>query len=145
MSQRALFGFLASLLVSVGCHASTAPYDDLESRLEVDRTRVAGGEVLGLRAIATNHGDRAIVLGDGCGAGLDFEVRHPNGQRQFLLPDVPSICSLFDSGILEPGETDTLPYTWTVPQPTGTYRVWAGGRVPEGLVARSAPVDVIVE
>lgn len=145
MNHCALFGVLASLMVGAGCHESTAPYGDVETRLEVDRAQAAVGEVLRLRAIATNHGDRTVEFFAGCGAGLDFEVQRPNGERRFLLRDLPSTCPIFDSNILEPRETDTVSYAWTVPQPTGTYRLWAGGRVPEGLAARSTPVEVIVD
>ena len=150
MNHCALFGVLASLMVGAGCRGSTAPYGDVETRLEVDRVQndrvqAAVGEVLGLRAIATNHGDQTVEFFAGCGAGLDFEVQRPSGERQFLLRDLPSTCPIFDSNILEPGETDTVSYAWTVPLLTGTYRVWAGGRVPDGLAARSTPVEVIVE
>ena len=145
MSYRALVGLLASLTVGGGCHESTAPYGDIETRLEADRARVARGEVLGLRAIATNHGDGTVALGPGCGVGLDIEVESPNGERMFLLRELPSGCPIFDSNNLEPGETDTVSYAWTVPDVGGTYRLWAGGRVREGLAARSAPVDVMVD
>lgn len=133
------------LSIGVGCgHRSTAPYGDIDTRLEVDRTQAAVGEVVGLRAIATNHGADTVTLMAGCGAGLDFEIQRPNGERYFLLRDRPSICPIFDSNILEPGETDTVSYAWTVPAPTGTYRLWAGGRVREGLAARSRPKELIV-
>jgi len=145
MNRCALFGALVSLVVGAGCRESTAPYGDVETRVEVDRARAAVGEVIGLRAIATNDGDETVEFFAGCGAGLDFEVQGPNGERRFLLRELPSICPIFDSNILEPGETDTVSYAWTVPLPTGTYRLWAGGRVPEGLAARSTPVEVIVD
>ena len=145
MNHCALFAVLALVMVGAGCYESTAPYGDVETRLEVDRAQAAVGEILGLRAIATNHGDNTIEFFAGCGAGLDFEVQGPTGERQFLMRELPSICPIFDSNILEPGETDTVSFAWTVPLPTGTYRIWAGGRVPEGLAARSTPVEVIVE
>lgn len=145
MNHCAPFGLLGVLIVGAGCYESTAPYGDVETRLEVDRTRAAVGEVLGLRAIATNHGDETVEFFAGCGLGLDFEVQRPTGERQFLLRELPSTCPIFDSNILEPRETDTVSFAWTVPLPTGTYRIWAGGRVREGLAARSTPVEVIVE
>ena len=145
MNHCALVGIVVSLVAVAGCRETTAPYGDVKTRREVDRARAAVGEVLGLRAIATNYGDKAVEFFAGCGAGLDFEVQRPDGERQFLLRELPSICPIFDSNILEPGETDTVSHAWTVPLPTGTYRLWAGGRVPEGLAARSTPVEVIVE
>jgi hypothetical protein len=145
VSYRALIGLVASLTVGAACRESTAPYGDIETRLEADRARVARGEVLGLRAIATNHGDEAVEFGPGCGLGLDIEVERPNGEHMFLLRELPSGCPTYDSNVLEAGETDTVSYAWTVPQALGTYRLWAGGRVREGLAARSAPVDVLVD
>ncbi len=144
MSYRSLVALVAALAVGAGCEGSTAP-NGVETRVEVDRVRATPGEMLGLRAIATNHGDETVEFGPGCGVGLDFEVQHPNGERMFLVRDLPSSCPIVDSNILEPGETDTVSHTWTVPVATGTYRLWAGGRVREGLAARSAPVDVIVD
>lgn len=145
MNYRVWVGLVVVLTIGAGCHESTAPYGDVETRLEVDRVRAARGERLGLRAIATNHGDDTIEFGPGCGVGLDFEVEPPTGERVFLLRELPSGCPIFDSNILEPGETDTVSYAWTIPAVSGTYRLWAGGRVAEGLAARSAPVDVIVD
>jgi hypothetical protein len=145
MAPRTLIGFLAATLLGLGCRGSTAPYRDVETRLEVDRARIGVGEVLALRAIATNRGDRRFEFMAGCGEGLDFEVQLPSGERRFILRGLPSICPIFDSNILEPGETDTVAYAWTVPGPPGTYRLWAGGRVPEGLAARSPPVEVVVD
>ena len=144
MIRRALLPFVAALSVGAGCDSSTAPYSDVETRVEVDPTRAAMGDVLELRAIATNRGDRSVQFFAGCGQGLDFEVQRPSGARQFILRELPSTCPIFDSNVLEPGETDTVSHAWTVPQERGTYQVWAGGRVPEGLAARSAPVAVVV-
>ena len=98
-----------------------------------------------MRAIASNQGARPVEFGYGCGAGLDFEVEAPTGERRFPLRELPSLCPLFDSNVLEPAETDTVEYRWTVPEAQGTYRVWAGGRVPAGLAARSAAIDVQVK
>jgi hypothetical protein len=144
MNHRALFGFVASLLIGAGCQPSTAAYGDVETRLEVDRARANVGEAVGLTAIATNHGDQTVQFLADCGPGLDFEVQSPSGDRRYLLRGQPSICPIFDSNFLEPGETDTVFSAFT-PELTGTYRLWAGGRVREGLAARSLPVRVIVD
>jgi hypothetical protein len=135
---------VALLSLIAACRDSTGPYSDVLTRLEIDHREVTVGEIIQLRAIATNEGDRTIQFMAGCGLGLDFEVLRPNGDRSFLLRELPSTCPIFDSNILEPGETDTVTYSWSVPLETGTYRFWAGGRVPEGLAARSSPVDVRV-
>jgi hypothetical protein len=144
MNQRTFLAFVAALSLGAGCDSSTAPYSDVETRLEVDPTRAAMGDVIELRAIATNRSRKAVQFFAGCGQGLDFEVQRPSGDRRFILRELPSTCPIFDSNILEPAETDTVSYSWTVPQERGTYQVWAGGRVPEGLAARSAPVAVVV-
>lgn len=139
--------FLAVVL-GLGCRSSTGPYAEIVTRLEIDQTRIAVGEPLTLRAIATNHGERTVELldGPGCGPGMSFEVRFPSGVRE-LLPsgEVPSTCELLDGHILEPGETDTLALAWAVPGPPGTYRVWAGVRARSGIAARSTPLDITVE
>jgi hypothetical protein len=145
MSHRSLVALVAALTVGVGCKGSTEPYARVETRLEVDKARVTRGGIVGLRAIATNYGYETVRFGPGCGVGLDFEVERPNGERMFLLRELPSSCPILDSNVLEPGEADTVLYPWTVPAVSGTYRVWAGGRVPEGLAARSAAVAVIVD
>ena len=144
MNQRVLVAILTVLIASAGCYRGAAPDGGVATRVEVERTHVTAGEGLGLRAIATNYGENAVEFIAGCGAGLDFEVQRPDGERQFLMRGLPSICPIFDSNILEPGETDTVSYVWTVPQQTGIYRVWAGGRVREGLAARSVPVELFV-
>jgi hypothetical protein len=145
MSYRSLVGLVASLAIAAACDETTAPYSDVETRLEVDRARASIGEVVGLRAIAINRGADTVKFGPGCGVGLDFEVQPPSGDRAFLLRELPSTCPILDSNILEPGETDTVSHAWTLPAVRGTYRLWAGGRVRDGLAARSAPVDVIVD
>jgi hypothetical protein len=145
MRPRAILAPLASLSLTLACRESTAPYRDVTTRLEIDRRQVTVGDIVQLRAIATNESDRTIRFMAGCGLGLDFEVQRPSGERAYLLRDLPSTCPIFDSNLLEPGETDTVSHAWTVPLETGTYRFWAGGRVPEGLAARSMPVDVRVQ
>ena len=137
---------VATILGTINCRSGTDPYGALEMQVEVDpQATTVVGEVLTLRAIATNHGDRSVELGYGCGAGLDFEVEAPTGERRFLLRGLPSLCPLYDSNVLEPAETDTVEYRWTVPGPQGTYRVRAGGRVRAGLAARSPVIEVKVE
>src|SRR5688572_4021536 len=54
VGRRAQLTVVASILIGAGC-GGTAPNGDVETRLEVDRSRAAGGELLGLRAIATNR------------------------------------------------------------------------------------------
>ena len=140
------FLLVVTMLGTTNCRSSTDPYGALEVKVEVDPDAAAVvGEVLTLRAIATNRGARSVELGDGCGPGLDFEVEAPTGERRYLLRGLPSLCPLNDSHVLEPAETDTVSYRGTVPGPQGTYRVWAGGRVPAGLAARSTGIDVQVK
>ena len=136
---------MMALIATTNCRASTGPYDALDVRAEVEPSGALNvGDQLTLRAIATNHGDRAVNLGYGCGEGLDFEVEIPTGERRFLLRG-PSLCPVNDSNVLEPAETDTVAYRWTIPGPAGTYRVWAGGKVKEGLAARSRAIEFRVE
>ena len=140
------FLMVVTLLGTINCRSGTDPYGTLEIQVEVDPDAAAAvGEVLTLRAIATNQGARSVEFVYGCGFGLDFEVEAPTGERRFPLRELPSLCPLYDSNVLEPAETDTVEYRWTVPAPQGTYRVWAGGRVRSGLAARSTAIEVQVK
>jgi hypothetical protein len=112
------------------------------TRAEVEPASVAVGNGVLLRAIATNHGEERETFMAGCGEGLDFEVELPSGERRFLLRGLLTSCEMNDSNIIEPAETDTVTYTWTVPA-SGTYRIWAGTRIAEGIASRSAPVQVV--
>ena len=145
MVRLVVIAFVVALTVEDGCWTGLGRGRGVEIRLELDRERAAVGEVVELRAIAVNHGLLPKEYIDGCGAGLDFEVRSATGERQFLLRDLPSTCPVFDSNILEPGETDTVTYAWTVPGPPGRYLLRAGGRVPSGLASPSEPRVLEIE
>lgn len=136
-----------SVLAISACESGTGPYRDIEMQLEIEpTTNVSVGDVVTLRAIGINHGDRTVEFTAGCGSGgYDFEVQAPGGDRWLLRRDLPGLCPITDTNVLEPGETDTLEHSWMVPGPAGTYRVWAGGSVRAGLAARSPVVVLSVE
>ena len=145
MVRLVVIAVVVALTVEDGCWTGLGRGRGVEIRLELDRDRAAVGDVVVLRAIAVNHGLLPKQYVDGCGPGLDFEVRSPTGERQFLLRELSSTCPLVDSNRLEPGETDTVSYAWTVPGPPGPYLLQAGGRVPSGLASPSEPRGLLVE
>jgi hypothetical protein len=109
---------------------------DVRTVVHVRPQQAAPGEPVTLLAIATNVGrDTAL---QGCGQGLGFQVTAPDGRRHDPSAG-PSICPLFDSNVLTPGETDTVTFRWSAPAVRGAYRVRAGVRSDGGLRALSAP------
>ena len=130
------------VLFVMGCDGVTTPFSAVVTRVEAEPASAAVGNSVLLRAIATNYGEERETFMAGCGEGLDFEVELPSGERRFLLRGLLTTCEMNDSNIIEPAETDTVTYTWTVPA-SGTYRIWAGTRVAEGIASRSAPVQVV--
>jgi hypothetical protein len=141
MPRRAAAAIAAILLVA-GCNEVTTPFSAVVTRVEADPSSAAVGEPVFLRAIATNYGKESEIFMAGCGEGLDFEVELPSGERRFLLRGLLTTCETNDSNIIEPAETDTVTHTWTMPA-SGTYRIWAGARIADGITARSAPLQVV--
>jgi hypothetical protein len=133
---------IAATIFAVGCDGATTPFSAVVTRVEVDPSTTAFGNMVTLRAIATNYGEVSETFVAGCGEGLDFEVEPPSGERHFLLRELLPSCDLKDSNIIEPAETDTVTHVWRVPAP-GTYWIWAGTRTSEGIASRSAPVQVV--
>ena|SRR5687768_564166 len=130
------------VLFVMGCDGVTTPFSAVVTRVEAEPASAAVGNSVLLRAIATNYGEERETFMAGCGEGLDFEVELPSGERRFLLRELLPSCELNDSNIIEPAETDTVTHTWRVPE-SGTYRIWAGTRIAEGIASRSAPVQVV--
>ena len=133
---------LTGIILAMGCEGVTTPFSAVVTRVEAEPTSAAVGDGILLRAIATNYGEETERFLAGCGEGLDFEVELPSGERRFLLRGLLTPCSTYDSNVIEPAETDTVTFSWTVPA-SGTYRIWAGTRIAEGIASRSAPVQVV--
>lgn len=133
---------VAAMILVLGCDEVTTPFSAVVVRVEAEPPTAVVGDAILLRAIATNYGRESEAFMAGCGEGLDFEVELPNGERRFLLRGLLTPCSPYDSNVIEPAETDTVAYGWTVPA-AGTYRIWAGTRVAQGIASRSAPVQVV--
>jgi hypothetical protein len=144
MRRRAALGFAGIALAASACRLVTAPPLPVDTTIEISRSATAPADTLTLTAIATNHGGDRLEIGHGCGAGLDFEVTTPSGGRAYVLRDLPSICPVFDSNVLEAGETDTVRVKWTAPGTLGTYRIRAGVRTAAGIGAPSAAVSLDV-
>jgi hypothetical protein len=133
------FAALALLLLP-GCQLAFGAGAILTSEVSVSPSVAVAGDTVALTVSTTNHGDRTLRVGYGCGEGLDFEVTLPDGSVRHLLRELASICPILDSNVLEAGETDTLRYRWQVPGVPGQYRVRGGIRVEHGIDAASAPV-----
>ena len=140
--NRNVIAALAAILLAAGCDGVTTAFSAVVTRVEAEPSSAAVGDAVLLRAIATNYGEESETFLAGCGEGLDFEVELPSGERRFLLRGLLTSCEMNDSNVIEPAETDTVTYSWTVPA-SGTYRIWAGVRVAEGIAARSTPVQVV--
>ena len=133
---------LAGMILAMGCNEVTTPFSAVVVRVEAEPTTAAAGDAILLRAIATNYGEESETFMAGCGEGLDFEIELPSGERRFLLRGLLTTCEMNDSNVIEPAETDTVTHGWTVPA-SGTYRIWAGTRIAQGIASRSAPVQVV--
>ena len=141
MTRRATASLAAVVLLTLGCDGVTTPFSAVVVRVEAEPSAASVGDGILLRAIATNYGGESETFLAGCGEGLDFEVELPSGERRFLLRGLLVTCEMNDSNVIEPAETDTVTYAWTVPA-SGTYRIWAGTRIAQGIASRSAPVQV---
>jgi hypothetical protein len=130
---------LPVLLILAGCPEVLIPVDEtLSSEVAVSPTEVAPGDTVHLLVATTNHGSDTVQAGVGCGPGLDFEVTLPDGSLRYPMREIPWICPIFDSNVLEPAETDTVRFAWATPQQAGQYRVRGGVQVRSGLRAASA-------
>lgn len=128
---------LAALVVAVACHSPVDPYAAVTSSIVLPTGRVVSGDSVVLLVTARNAGFTRLILGEGCGEGLDVEVTAPEGKARSLTRGLPQICPLFDSNVLEPGETDSVRVRWVVPAAPGTYHLRGGLRGAQGLGAPS--------
>jgi hypothetical protein len=142
MTRRVTACLAAVIFLTVGCDGVTTPFSAVVVRVEAEPVTASVGDGILLRAIATNLGEQSETFMAGCGEGLDFEVELPSGERRLLLRGLLTPCEMNDSNVIEPAETDTVTFGWTVPA-SGTYRIWAGTRIAQGIASRSAPVQVV--
>lgn len=142
-SRIALAALAAAVLGS--CRSAAAP-DAAPGVLTAVRVLPGSappGAAVTLVAIATNAWRDTVFASQGCGHGLGFEVTAPDGGAADPSAG-PSICPLFDSNVLAPGETDSVRFRWTAPATAGVYRVRAGVRGRSGLRWLSAPATLTV-
>ena len=130
------------LTVSAAC---SEPIDHLVVTLTTDRQLAASGDTVRLVASVYNRTSSVVEIGYGCGPSLDFRVTDPAGRTISLLEGKVFICPLLDYHVLEPGETDSIPWAWTAPPTRGTYTFLSAVRTSAGLRNPSAPVRVGVQ
>ena len=131
-----MLGQLSSVEIQASCDL-LSPSQQVSSEVFVEPSSILLGASLRLMVVTRNGGADEIRAGYECGSGLGFEVTLPDGTSRYPLHDVPSICPMFDSNLLEPGERDTVAISW-VPPARGRYGVRGGIKVPHGLDAASA-------
>jgi hypothetical protein len=124
--------------------ACSEPIDHLVVSLTTDRHIAAPGDTVSLLASVYNPTSSVLEIGYGCGPSLDFHVTEPGGATSSLLAGKAFICPLVDYHILEPWETDSIPWKWTAPATRGTYVFQSGVRTSTGLRDPSPPVRVDV-
>ena len=121
------------------------PIDHLVVSLAADRAIAAPGDTVRLLASVYNPTSSVLEIGYGCGPSLDFLVTDPQGSTISLLEGMVFICPLLDYHVLEPGETDSIPWNWTAPAPRGSYGVRSAVRTSGGLSSPSSPVTVDIQ
>jgi len=135
---------LLALLLVLGCRSSTEPFDTVSSdviwsELSVSPLELTPGSAVTLRVETTNRGNTLVSASVGCGLGLGFQIKRPDGIVVDPLAGVPWHCTAEDSHQLAPGETDTVTWQWTTPQLRGRYEVVGGLRVDGKIMGPSAP------
>jgi hypothetical protein len=133
-------GYALIALVS----ACTEPVDELVVSLSADRQVATPGDPVRLLASVFNPTSSTLEIGSGCGPSLDFRVTEPGGVTRSLLEGLVFTCPLLDYHILVPGETDSIPWTWSAPTARGTYTFRSAVRTASGPRHSSPPVAVTV-
>jgi hypothetical protein len=140
MSKRLLLLLAA---VSISACESTMPYAWVATEVKASPRYVLPGQVVDLEVTATNWGEETVYASNGCAPGLGFMVTRPDLERVNPYP-ASWPCAAEDTHALEPGETDTVLFHWTVPNITGEYEVVGGLVVEDRLwsVSQSALFEV---
>jgi hypothetical protein len=130
---------LSFLLAAVALSAceSTMPYAWVATEVKASPRYVLPGHVVELEVAATNWGEETVFASNGCAPGLGFMVTRPDLEHVNPYP-ASWPCAVEDTHALEPGETDTVVFQWTVPNLTGEYQV-VGGLVVEDRLWSVSP------
>jgi len=126
--------------IALGGCESTMPLAYVATEVTVLPRLVTPGQTIELTVTATNWGEETVYPSNGCAPGLGFMVTRPNLEEVNPYPAAWP-CGTDDTHVLEPGETDTVLFSWTAPQEIGEYVVVGGVVVGDRLWSVSAPVS----
>ena len=130
--------FLLGALALCGCE-STMPLAHVATEVTVSPRIVSPGQTVELTVTATNWGEEIVYASNGCAPGLGFMVKRPDDDHVNPYPSAWP-CQDQDSAVLEPGETDSVVFRWSVPALIGEYEVVGGVVVGDRIWSVSAPV-----
>jgi hypothetical protein len=122
----------------------TIDSESIRSEVEVSPSVVSPGGAVSLRVRTTNQGATRIGADSGCAPGLGFRILGPDGGIVDPYAGLAFNCPRLDSQDLEPGETDTVEWTWTAPDARGSYAVIGGLVMAEKILGPSARVTLEV-
>lgn len=137
---RALSALYASAAVLTAC-GEVGPAEELSVHVSASPESALVGDTIELVGIAHNGSDVVIEASQGCGPGIWFTVTDSLGSEVELRG--PTFCPIFDSNILEPGETDVVTQDWLPPGP-GLYRVRSRVVIRDGPTIDSRAQEVRV-
>jgi hypothetical protein len=99
---------------------------------------LAPGQTIELTVTATNWGEETVYPSNGCAPGLGFSVTRPDSVDINPYPAAWP-CGEEDTHLLEPGETDSVVFRWSVPELLGEYEVVGGVVVGDRIWSLSEP------
>ncbi len=127
------------------CNSPTQPRDRVVVTLVAMPTAGLPGDTVHLVGIAFNPTTDTISASFGCSPGIGFYVTAPDGLSHSMYEGLYFTCQLKDSNLLEPGETDSVAWSWQLPTVVGTYDVRAALENEDGPPTLSPGISVVVE
>jgi hypothetical protein len=137
---------LALLLVLSACDSPTQLIGHVvQLTLDVTPTSGVSGDTIQLVGIAHNPSDFVVEVGLGCAPGISFHITRPDGRTASLYQGLLFTCQGKDSNWLEPGETDTVRWSWPMPDTTGAYQARAALEFRDGQINLSSATVILVQ
>ncbi len=129
----------------LACGSLLEPEDWIRMTIEASPTEIAIGDTVELVAIAFNPTAEPVwATPGGCGQGLGVLAEEPGTGVILPLWGGPSLCPIFDSNVLEPGETDSVTISWWGMGVRGDWRVRAVVLIDGRPHSPSGPLTVTV-